>query len=133
MMIAAAIMNTISEIVIAILPVGAVFGLQVDPQQRWSVVGLLSLGFFVAFAGCFRTYYIWKTVRTYDMTWWSTPHWICSEVEIDTALVRYLVAVPLFHYSLLLKIFSTFEGLRLCCFFATVFWIFDSPSERQTS
>jgi uncharacterized protein YraI len=83
----AAVLNTVSEFVIAVLPIFAIFGLRVDPRQRWSVIGLLSLGFFVAFAGCFRTYYLWKTVATYDMTWWSTPHWICSEVEIDAALV----------------------------------------------
>jgi hypothetical protein len=89
MMEISAILNTLSELVIAILPVLAVFQLRVDPRQRWSVIGLLSLGFLVAFAGCFRTYYLYKTVGTYDLTWWSTPHWICSEVEIDTALVSY--------------------------------------------
>jgi hypothetical protein len=87
MMEIAAILNTISEVVLAVLPVVAVFRLRVDPWERLSVVGVLSLGFLVAVAGCFRTYYLWKMFSTYDMTWWSTPHWICSEVEIDTALV----------------------------------------------
>ena len=82
----AAVLNTLSELVIAILPMIAVYRLRVDARQRWSVISLLSLSFFVAIAGCFRTYYVWKTVDTYDMSWWGTPHWICSEVEIDVAL-----------------------------------------------
>ncbi|KAF2426494.1 hypothetical protein EJ08DRAFT_373359 [Tothia fuscella] len=82
-----AILNTISELVIALLPVFAVYGLNVDPRQRWNVIGLLSLGFFVVIAGIVRTYFLFKTVQTHDTSWWSTPHWICSEVEIDIALI----------------------------------------------
>jgi hypothetical protein len=95
---ASAILNTASELVIAILPVLAVFRLQVDPRQRWTVIGLLSLGFLVTLAGCLRTYTIWRTVESYDLAWWSTPHWICSEVEIDLALVCAIIpALPLAH------------------------------------
>lgn len=84
---AAAVLNTLSEVVIATLPVIAVFRLHIHRDQRWSVLGLLSLGYVVAAAGCFRTFYMWKTISTWDMTWWSTPHWIASELEIDLALV----------------------------------------------
>jgi hypothetical protein len=83
----AAIVNTVSEFVIALLPVVAVFRLGVDPRQRWSVVSLLSLGFLVAFAGIFRTFFLFKAINTHDLTWWSTPQWLTSEVEIDVALV----------------------------------------------
>jgi hypothetical protein len=94
---ASAVLNTFSEFVLATLPLLAVFRLNVDRRQRWSVICLLSLGFLVAFAGCFRTFYIWKVLTTYDLTWWSGPQWICSEVEIDLALVSY--CCPLIHWT----------------------------------
>ncbi|KAF2666783.1 hypothetical protein BT63DRAFT_457739 [Microthyrium microscopicum] len=93
-MMATAIINTLSEAIIALLPILAVYRLRVAPHQRWSIIGLLSLGFFVAVAGAFRTFYIWKTVTTYDMSWWAAPHWICSEVEINMALIS-ACAAPL--------------------------------------
>jgi hypothetical protein len=89
MMLTGAILNTLSEAVIAILPIIAVFRLGVDPQQRLSVLSLLSLGFLVTITGCVRSFFVWKVTETYDMAWLSTPHWICSEVEIDLALVGY--------------------------------------------
>jgi hypothetical protein len=118
MMEIAAVLNTFSEIVIAVLPVLAVFRLRVDPRQRWSVIGLLSLGFLVAFAGCFRTYFLWKSISTYDMTWWSTPHWICSEAEIDTALVSLNLTLPCPLSSLSLIVTFYYPDLRMCCFLA---------------
>jgi len=86
-----AIINTTSEFLIALLPVIAVFRLRVVPTQRWSVISLLSLSFLVAFAGIFRTFFVFKAVYTHDLTWWSTPQWLTSEVEIDVALVRGLL------------------------------------------
>jgi len=127
MMEIAAIMYTLSELVIAILPVIAVFRLRVDPRQRWSVIGLLSLGFLVAFAGCFRTFYLYKTVETYDLTWWSTPHWICSEVEIDTALVSHS------HVGISERADSdvSFTDLCLRCVSAPPYWIHVSKTQRH--
>jgi hypothetical protein len=83
----AGVLNTASEFVLATLPLLAVFRLHVDKRQRWSVIFLLSLGFLVAFTGCFRTFFVWKALTTHDLTWWSGPQWLCSEMEIDLALV----------------------------------------------
>jgi hypothetical protein len=84
---AAAVVNTFSEFIIATLPLMAVFFLQVDQRQRWNVVAMLSLGFFVAIIGCIRCVYVWKALISYDLTWWSGPGWVCANVEIDVALV----------------------------------------------
>ncbi|KIW07039.1 hypothetical protein, variant [Verruconis gallopava] len=82
----AAVFNTVCEIVIAVLPAIAVFRFKVDPKQRWSVIGLLSLGYLVAIAGTLRSYYLWKAAETYDLTWWASPQWCCAEVEVDLAI-----------------------------------------------
>ena len=92
----AAIINTFSEFIVATLPLMAVFFLQVDKRQRWNVVALLSLGFFVAIIGCIRCVYVWKALISYDLTWWAGPGWVVANVEIDVALVSpsiYLTAV----------------------------------------
>jgi hypothetical protein len=83
----AAIFNTVSEVVIAILPAIAVFRFKVDPRQRWSVIGLLSLGYLVAIAGIVRSYFLWRAAETYDLTWWASPQWCSAEVEIDLAII----------------------------------------------
>ena len=98
-MFVCAILNTASEFVVAMLPIVAVYKLGVSPDQRWGVIGLLSLGLLVTFAGCFRTYFIWKIAHTYDVSWWATPQWICSEVEIDSALVSALLPPFSFMFS----------------------------------
>lgn len=82
-----AVINTLFEVFIAILPVIATFRLQVDPRQRWGVIALLSMGFLVAIAGVIRTVYIFKLLESYDLTWWSGPQWLVSEIEIEVALV----------------------------------------------
>jgi hypothetical protein len=82
-----AVVNTFAEFLLALLPLLAVFALRVDKQQRWSVISILSLPFLVAFVGCFRTFFIWKCMTTFDYTWWAGPMWICSEIEINLAIV----------------------------------------------
>jgi hypothetical protein len=86
-MVSGAILNTISEFILAILPIPVVFHLRMTGRQRWIILSILSLGFFVTIVGCFRTYFLWRAIQSYDQAWWALPHWIASEVEIDTSLV----------------------------------------------
>ena len=82
------IINTTMELVIALLPIPVVFTLQMSRRQRWSVISVLSLGVLVFLVGCVRTFYVYKCLLdTWDITWWTGPHWICSEVENNVAIV----------------------------------------------
>ena len=86
---ASALLNTFSEFVVATLPLFGVFKLGVDRSQRWTVLSVLSLGYLVAIAGCFRCFYLWKALTgQMDISWWGAAQWVCSEVENDLALVR---------------------------------------------
>jgi hypothetical protein len=91
-MLSGACLNTISEFIVATLPITVVFHLRMAERQRWIVISMLSLGFFVTIVGAARTYFLWKAIVTYDQAWWAMPHWVCSEVEIDTALVRVILS-----------------------------------------
>jgi hypothetical protein len=83
-----AVITTILEFVVAILPVPVIFSLEMDRNQQWSVACLLSMGILTTLAGCVRTYYVYKGwVNTYDYFWWAEPHWISSGVENSVAIV----------------------------------------------
>ncbi|KAF2402985.1 hypothetical protein EJ06DRAFT_316167 [Trichodelitschia bisporula] len=82
-----AVLNTFGELVVAVLPFFVVSRLRMDNKQKWNVISLLSLGIFVTMIGCVRCYFLFMTIWTADPNWWSTPHWICSELEIDSALI----------------------------------------------
>lgn len=71
----------------AALPIPVLFQLRMKSSQRWEVILLLCLGFFVAAVGVVRTYFVYQTFVFDDLTWWSSPHWICSGAEICVALV----------------------------------------------
>ncbi|KAE9971827.1 hypothetical protein EG328_005358 [Venturia inaequalis] len=79
--------NTLSEAIIAALPIPVVLQLRMKPRQRWAVLSLLCLGFFVAIVGSTRTYYVWYLFTNDDLTWYAEQHWICAEVEICTAMI----------------------------------------------
>ena len=87
LMVAGAVSNTISEIIVASLPIFAVFKLHVAKNQRWTVITLFSMNFLVAIAGICRIYYLALTLTTWDLNWYANPQWICSLIEIDVALV----------------------------------------------
>ncbi|KAF2395770.1 hypothetical protein EJ06DRAFT_463307, partial [Trichodelitschia bisporula] len=80
-------LNTFSELVVALLPLPVVLRLHLTPRQRFTVIALLSLGILVIGASCARLFFLWRAFASYDLTWWSNAHWICSEVEIDAALI----------------------------------------------
>jgi hypothetical protein len=94
-MFVGAVLNTFSEFVVACLPIPIVLALRMSRGQRYAVMSLLSLGFLVVACGALRTYYIYLTKSTHDPAWWAGPHWITSEVEIDTAMVRSVVQVQI--------------------------------------
>ena len=80
--------NTFSEIFIAALPIPLIFGKRHLPVlQRWSVVGLLCVGFLVGVVGIVRSYFCYVVFQNYDHSWWAEPYLISSEIELDTALV----------------------------------------------
>jgi hypothetical protein len=85
------IVNTLLELVCALLPIPAVLSLQMDRKQRWGVIGVLSLGILVVLVGCVRVYFVHKTMMvSWDTSWWGEAHWITSEVENDLSLVCYI-------------------------------------------
>ena len=87
-LLAAGVINTFSELLVAFMPIPIVVRLSMGRQQRWIIISILSLALAVAVVGCVRTYYVWVAVtKTSDLSWWSVQHWICGVTEVHLALI----------------------------------------------
>ena len=83
------LINTILELVVALLPVPVIFNVNMDRRQQWSIISLLCLGVLVTMLGMVRTWIVWESlIASDDATWWGGPHWTVSEVENNVAIVR---------------------------------------------
>jgi hypothetical protein len=85
--------NTFSEALVAALPIPMIMRLGMISRQRISVLLLFCCAFLVSVVGSVRCYFVYLVFWTDDMTWYSSPHWICSEVEICVAMVSTYVPV----------------------------------------
>jgi len=92
-------LNTLSEAVVAALPIPMIMRLGMNNKQMAQVTALLCMGFLVSIVGAVRTYYVWILFEADDLTWWSGPHWICSEVEICVAMVILASFIVVVMYS----------------------------------
>jgi hypothetical protein len=89
-LLAASILITILELIVALLPIPVVFSLEMDRNQQWSVACLLSMGLLTTMTGAVRCYFVYKAwLSSYDLFWWSEPSWIVAEVENSIAIVSY--------------------------------------------
>lgn len=90
----AVVLNTFCEFLLATMPLLAVIRLGIEREKWWIIIGLLSFGYIVGIVGCFRIFFVWRAIQTFDFTWWANPQWLCSEVENNLAIIC-ACAVPL--------------------------------------
>lgn len=87
-MLGGGIVNSVSDLLITVLPIPIVMKLQMPLRQRVGVCILLCLGLIVTIAGSLRTYFTWRSlIESWDETWFAYPLWIAAAVEIDLGLV----------------------------------------------
>lgn len=75
-------MNGVTDLIVTILPMFLVFKLKLPLRQRWGICALLSLGIVVTLVGVVRTYFMWYTLASKDITWNSFPLWVVALIEI---------------------------------------------------
>ncbi|QDS68660.1 hypothetical protein FKW77_001990 [Venturia effusa] len=80
--------NTFSEALLAALPIPVLFQLRMKASQRCEVILLLCLGFLVATVGVVRTYFVYASFVSDDLTWFAGPHWICACVPSARCLIK---------------------------------------------
>lgn len=90
MLLAAGIVNTVTDAVVVILPIPTVWSVKIPVQQQIVLVLLFAAGFFITLVGAVRTYYMYKVNSTYDKTWLAFPVWLTSSVELYVGIVSLL-------------------------------------------
>jgi uncharacterized membrane protein YidH (DUF202 family) len=96
-LLAAGITNTITDLVVVILPMPTVWHLKLPVQQQIIVVLLFGAGCIVTIAGAVRTVFTYRITARWDKTWEALPVWLASEIEL------YLGIVSLLHFIFLLE------------------------------
>jgi len=86
-LLAAGILNTISDFIVFFLPIPTVLALQLPFRQRMMLCTIFGAGFVVCIAGCFRIYYSYQTTSTFDRTWVSYGLWISGVLELYIGIV----------------------------------------------
>ncbi|KAL3428367.1 integral membrane protein [Phlyctema vagabunda] len=86
-LLAAGIINTLTDFICVILPIRTVWHLQLQARQMFIVITLFALGFASCIAGCVRTYYMYKVLKTWDTTWASFPVWVSAAVELYIGII----------------------------------------------
>ena len=81
------ILNTMTDLLLVILPIPIVWGLKLPTRQQVIVVMLFGAGFLVTIAGIVRSIYTYKLTTTFDKTWNGYPVWLASSVELYVGIV----------------------------------------------
>ena len=77
------------DMLITTLPIPIIMRMKMDSRKRRGVAILLGLGYVVAAAGGWRSYFSYRAVSDpfWDVTWWQYPAFFAATVEIDLAIV----------------------------------------------
>ncbi|CZR65357.1 related to L-fucose permease [Phialocephala subalpina] len=86
-LLAAGIVNTVTDLIVVVLPIPTVWRLKLPIQQQVIVILLFGAGFLVSCAGAVRTYYLYKVTITWDKTWEAFPVWLSSSVELYLGII----------------------------------------------
>ncbi|KAI1173295.1 hypothetical protein F4777DRAFT_456664 [Nemania sp. FL0916] len=88
-LITANIINTVTDFIVAILPIRTTMTLQLSKRQRVIVASLFGIGLIASSVGIARTYFIWLlfTTSDYDTTWQGWNVWLASLVELHLGII----------------------------------------------
>ncbi|WP_214293719.1 hypothetical protein, partial [Escherichia coli] len=81
-LLAANIINIISDVVVVVLPLPLVLRLTLPIGQRIMLGVIFGAGFVVIVAGCVKAYYTYEITISSDKTWFANPVWISCSVEL---------------------------------------------------
>lgn len=110
-LVAASIINTVSDFVIVLLPIKTVLGLRLPKRQRIIVYLLFSGGIVVSITGGIRTYFSWLYTSSpdRDTTWFAYYVMLTSSIELFVGIVSCISAR---HHSPLLDLSSKLNSSR---------------------
>jgi hypothetical protein len=86
-LLAAGIINTISDLLVVILPIPTVLGVNVSRRETVVILLLFGAGFTATAAGAARTYFVYRITTSNDKTWDIYLFWISASVEIYLGII----------------------------------------------
>ena len=89
-LLAAGIINTLTDFLVFLLPLPTVLQLKIPRRQQIILTCIFGAGLVVCLAGTVRIWYTWKATTTFDRTWESYGVWISSMLELYIGIVSYL-------------------------------------------
>jgi hypothetical protein len=120
-MVAASVVNAISDFLVVLIPIPVVLKLKMRYRQRAIVIGLFATGFVVCIVAIVRTVFtvILISPGHYDYTWDSFPVYICSALEMYLAIVILHLPIVLTSQEGLTYFRSALRSLLLVAFSVT--------------
>ncbi|ORY71470.1 uncharacterized protein BCR38DRAFT_10867 [Pseudomassariella vexata] len=99
-----------TDFLIFLLPMPVLIGLRMPMRQKWELLGVFAIGFFICLISIFRVIWLTQLAGSVDYTYDNTPlaEWTC--VELNTAIVcaSLVTLKPLYH-----KVFPPKQHLML--------------------
>lgn len=114
-LLVAGIFDTVSDLVVVILPIPKVWQLKLPNRETIIVIALFGTGFMVALAGAVRTIFICRIERTWDRTWVTHNVWLAASVGLYLDVVSSLITPlnPNLTYILDLCLYSSHQKVLL--------------------
>ncbi|KAK8040087.1 hypothetical protein PG993_008498 [Apiospora rasikravindrae] len=85
--IAAAIMDTATDIILLSLLVPIVYGLQMPLRRRLTAVGIVAVGLLTIIAALVRSAYLPKLLESEDQTWAMAPSNLWASIEVNLFII----------------------------------------------
>ncbi|KAJ4289352.1 hypothetical protein N0V88_007103 [Collariella sp. IMI 366227] len=87
-LLAQAVVTVVSDFVVWVLPLPALYHAKLPLHQRVALIILFSFGAVVVFAACMRIYWIhYVVLETYDVTWEGFHLWMWTAVEVQLGII----------------------------------------------
>ncbi|KAI0841627.1 integral membrane protein [Hypoxylon sp. FL0890] len=107
-LMAANIINSVTDWVTVLLPIKTAFGLNLPAKQISMVIFLFGVGVLASSAGIARSYFAWRLITGFDIVWNSWLVWFCSDIELNLGIIcASIPATKPFFASYLPNIFET--------------------------
>ncbi|KAJ9154891.1 Integral membrane protein [Pleurostoma richardsiae] len=87
--LAAGIINTVTDFIIVLLPIPTVARLGLPPRQLAVVLGLFGGGLLSTAAGAVRTFFTWRMIKgaDHDITWYAYVAVLTSAIELYVGII----------------------------------------------
>ncbi|KAJ4363637.1 hypothetical protein N0V83_009933 [Neocucurbitaria cava] len=81
--VAAGIISTLQDLVVASLPTLLCWNLQMPFRQKLALYGIFAISYTAVVIGALRTYSVYRLFfQTYDITWVASDAWLCTLLEL---------------------------------------------------